>query len=461
MQLDKALSFASRSHGRYLAELKELLAIESISTLTEHRPDMVRAAEWLSRHMNGIGLNNVGVIPTQGHPVIYGEWLEAAKKPTVLIYGHYDVQPVDPISEWTSPPFEPVVRGDNIYARGASDMKGNAIAVLKSLEAWMKTGRLPVNVKVLFEGEEEIGSPHLEPFIDSNRDKLRCDVFLSADAVTLSPEQPSLCYGLRGIAYFELWVQGPDKDLHSGEFGGAVQNPANVICDLIAGMHDLDGRITLSKFYEDVRILSGDERAELVRVPISDEEFRKTAGVRETWGEKRFTTMERLGARPTLDVNGLSSGFTGEGLKTVIPAKAMAKVSMRLVPNQSPPLVEEQLREYLQAKAPPTVNWSLKMLGSASPMLLDRNSPGMRAASSALEVAFGKKPIFRLEGGTLPITAMVKKKLGADIVMMGFSMPNDNFHSPNEKYHLPSFYHGIEAYMHFFDLLKASSMNEG
>jgi acetylornithine deacetylase/succinyl-diaminopimelate desuccinylase-like protein len=453
LQLDKALSFASGSHGRYLAELKELLAIESISTLTEHKPDMVRAAEWLSRHMNGMGLNNVRVIPTQGHPVIYGEWLEAANKPTVLIYGHYDVQPVDPISEWTSPPFEPVVRGDNICARGASDMKGNAIAVLKSLEAWMKTGRLPVNVKVLFEGEEEIGSPHLEPFIDSNRDKLRCDLFLSADAVTLSPEQPSLCYGLRGIAYFELWVQGPDKDLHSGEFGGAVQNPANVICDLIAGMHDPDGRITLSKFYEDVRILSDDERAELARVAISDEEFRKTAGVRETWGEKGFTTMERLGARPTLDVNGLSSGFTGEGLKTIIPAKAMAKVSVRLVPNQSPALVEEQLREYMRVKAPPTVNWSLKMLGSASPMLLDRNAPGMRAASSALEVAFGKKPIFRLEGGTLPITAVVKKKLGADVVMMGFSMPNDNFHSPNEKYHLPNFYHGIEAYIHFFDFL--------
>ena len=453
MQLDEAVSFASQNHVRYLTELKELLAIQSISTLTENKPDMVRAAEWLSRHMSGIGLNHVEVIRTQGHPVIYGEWLEAGKKPTVLIYGHYDVQPVDPISEWTSPPFDPVVRGDNIFARGASDMKGNAIAVMKSLEAWMKTGQLPVNVKVLLEGEEEIGSPHLEAFIESNREKLRCDVFLSADAVTLSPDQPSLCYGLRGIAYFELRVQGPDEDLHSGEFGGAVQNPANVICDLIAGMHDSDGRITLSNFYEHVRTLPDDERAELARAPVSDEEFRKTAGVRETWGEKGFTTMERLGARPTLDVNGLSSGFTGEGIKTIIPAKAMAKVSMRLVPNQSPALVLEELREYMRVKAPPTVNWDLKMIGSASPMLLDRNAPGMRAASSALEVAFGKKPVFKLEGGTLPITDAVKKKLGADIVMMGFSMPNDNFHSPNEKYHLPSFYHGIEAYIHFFNVL--------
>ena len=358
MQLDEAVSFASQDHARYLTELKELLAIQSISTLTEHKPDMVRAAEWLSRHMNGIGLNHVGVIPTQGHPVIYGEWLEAANKPTVLIYGHYDVQPVDPISEWASPPFETVVRGDNIFARGAPDMKGNAIAVLKSLEAWMKTGQLPVNVKVLFEGEEEIGSPNLEPFIDSNRDKLRCDVFLSADGLTLSPDQPSLVCGLRGIAYFELWVQGPDKDLHSGEFGGAVQNPANVICDLIAGMHDPDGRITLPDFYEHVRTLPDDERAELARIPISDEEFRKTAGVRETWGEKGFTTMERLGARPTLDVNGLSSGFTGEGIKTIIPAKAMAKVSMRLIPNQSPTLAEEELRDYVQARAPPTVTWA-------------------------------------------------------------------------------------------------------
>jgi acetylornithine deacetylase/succinyl-diaminopimelate desuccinylase-like protein len=457
VQLDKAVSFAGQNHARYLAELEELLAIESISTLSEHKPDMVRAAEWLSRHMNGIGLNNVAVIPTQGHPVIYGEWLGAANKPTVLIYGHYDVQPVDPISEWTSPPFEPVVRGDNIFARGASDMKGNAIAVLKSLEAWMKTGQLPVNVKVLFEGEEEIGSPHLEPFINSHRDKLRCDVFLSADAITLSPNQPSLCCGLRGIAYFELWVQGPEKDLHSGEFGGAVHNPANVICDLIAAMHDPDGRITLPEFYEHVRTLPDDERAELARFPVSDEEFRRTAGIREMWGEKGFTTMERLGARPTLDVNGLLSGFTGEGLKTVIPAKAMAKVSMRLVPNQSPALVEEELREYVRAKAPSTVTWSLKKLGSASPMLLERNAPCMRAASSALEVAFGKKPVFKLEGGTLPITAMVKEKLGADIVMMGFSLPNDNFHSPNEKYHLPNFYHGIEAYIHFFDLLSRQS----
>jgi len=403
--------------------------------------------------MNGIGLNHVGVISTQGHPVVYGEWLEAANRPTVLIYGHYDVQPVDPISEWASPPFEPVVRGDNIFARGASDMKGNAIAVLKSLEAWMKTGQLPVNVKVLFEGEEEIGSPHLEPFIDSNRDKLRCDVFLSADALTLSPDQPSLICGLRGIAYFELWVQGPDKDLHSGEFGGAVQNPANVICDLIAGMHDPDGRITLSKFYEDVRTLSDDERAELARIPVSDEELRKTVGVREMWGEKGFTTMERLGARPTLDVNGLLSGFTGEGIKTVIPGKAMAKVSMRLVPNQSPALVEGELREYLRLKTPLTVTWSLKMLESARPILFDRNAPCMRAASSALEVAFGKKPVFKLDGGTLPIAAVVKEKLGVDIVMIGFSMANDNFHSPNEEYHLPNFYHGIEAYIRFFDLL--------
>jgi acetylornithine deacetylase/succinyl-diaminopimelate desuccinylase-like protein len=453
LQLDEAVSFASQNHVRYLAELKELLAIGSISTLTEHKPDVIRAAGWLSDHMNGIGLNDVGVFPTQGHPVVYGEWLQAANKPIVLIYGHYDVQPVDPISEWTSPPFEPVVRGDSIFARGASDMKGNAIAVLKSLEAWIKTSQLPVNVKVMFEGEEEIGSPHLEPFIDSNRDKLRSDVFLSADAVTLSPGQPSLCYGLRGIAYFELWVQGPDKDLHSGEFGGAVHNPANVICDLIAGMHDSDARVTLPGFYEHVRTLPDDERAELGRTPISDEEFRKTAGVRKTWGEKGFTTMERLGARPTLDVNGLSSGFTGEGLKTVIPAKAMAKVSMRLVPNQSPALVEEEFREYVRTRAPPTVTWNVKMLGGASPVLLDRNTPCMRSASSALEVAFGKKPVFRLEGGTLPITAVVEKKVGADIVMMGFSLPDDNFHSPNEKYHLPNFYHGIEAYIRFFDFL--------
>jgi acetylornithine deacetylase/succinyl-diaminopimelate desuccinylase-like protein len=453
LTVTKALGYARQNQALHLSELKELLAIQTISTLSEHKKDVERGAEWLSRLMTRIGLRNVGVIATAGHPVVYGEWLDAPKKPTVLVYGHYDVQPVDPISEWTAPPFEPVVRGDNIFARGASDMKGNAIAVLKSLEAWLKTSEPPANVKVLFEGEEEIGSPSLEPFIEANRDKLHCDSFLSADALTISPDQPSLARGLRGLAYFEIWVQGPDKDLHSGEFGGAVHNPANVICELIAGMHDRDGRVTLPRFYENVRTLSDDERAELARIPTSDEDFRKTAGVRDTWGEKGFTTVERVGARPTLDANGLLSGFTDEGIKTVIPAKAMAKVSTRIIPNQTPALVEEELREYIRLNAPPTVTWNVKRIGSAAPILLDRNAACMQAASSALEAAFGRKPLFVLEGGTVPITSMVREKLGVDIVMMGFSLPDDNFHSPNEKYHLPTFYRGVEAYIRFFDFL--------
>lgn len=451
--VQQVIESSKRNHDRYLTEFREYLSIPSISTLSEHKQDVQRCAEWLANQLNGIGFKKVEILTTSGHPVVYGEWLDAPGKPTVLVYGHYDVQPVDPLNEWTSPPFEPSVRGDNIYARGASDMKGQGHAVLKALEAWLKSGGLPVNVKMFFEGEEEIGSRNLEPFVEKYKSKLKCDVVLNCDSQILKADVPSLVYGLRGLDYFEVWVYGAKSDLHSGVFGGAVHNPAQVLCELIAGMHDANGHVTLPGFYDKVRVLSKEERAELARIPISDEAWQEMTGTKLLYGEKGFTTVERIGGRPTLEVNGLLSGFTGEGSKTVLPAKAMAKISTRLVPEQDNRAVENQLKEYLRKNAPQTVTWEVKNLTSAPAVLVDRNTPAMRAAASALQATFGVRPLFQLEGGSVPVVNMVKTRLGVDSVLLGFGLPDDNIHAPNEKQHLPTYYRGIEAYIRFFDLV--------
>jgi len=453
MSTFQVLEFVRRNHDRYVLELKEFLAIPSVSTLPEHKPDMQRAADWLCRQMTGLGLRSVETIPTAGHPVAYGEWLDAPGKPTVLIYGHYDVQPVDPLNEWISPPFKPAVRVEDIYARGASDMKGQIHAVLKALEAWLKKGSLPVNVKIFFEGEEEIGSPNLGSFIEKYKDKLGCDVVLNADSHILRPDLPSLVYGLRGLVCLEVSVYGPKSDLHSGTFGGSVHNPAQVLCGLITGMHDGEGHVTLPGFYDKVRVLSQEERAELARFPHSDEEWRKMTGAPQLHGEEGFTTIERVGARPTLEVNGILSGFTGKGFKTVLPAKAVAKISMRLVPYQDDKAVEEQFNEYMRKNAPSTVRWEAKYLAGGPAVLLNCGTAGMRAASAALEATFGVKPVFQLEGGSVPVVSMVKAELGVDSVLMGFGLPDDNLHAPNEKLHLPNYYRGIEAYIRFFELV--------
>ena len=451
MEPTKAIQYAQKNRERYLAELKELIAIPSISTLSQHKPDIQRAAEWLTKQIAGMGFKNVELLPTAGHPVVYGEWLNAPGKPTILVYGHYDVQPVDPLNEWITPPFEPTVRGENLYARGASDNKGQIFAALKALEALSKYEGLPLNVKLLIEGEEEIGSLNLGPVIAQYKDKLKCDIILNTDMGILRPDLPALTYGLRGMAYFELWVYGSSQDLHSGVFGGSVANPVTVLCELIAGMHDADGHITLPGFYDKVRKLSDEERAEIARMPFSDEEWRKATGVPQLFGEKGFTTLERLGARPTLELCGILSGFTGEGAKTVLPAKAMAKISMRLVPYQDDNAVEEQLNEYLRHHAPPTVRWQVKKIVSAPAVLVKRDMPAVRAATQALEATFGVKPVFKLEGGTVGIVSTFQTVLGVDPVQMGFSLPDDNFHSPNEKLHLPTHYRGIETYIRFFD----------
>ncbi len=446
----QALDYARAHHSDYLVELKELIAIPSISALSEYIPDMRRAAEWVCGQMRRIGLQNVDCMPSARHPVSYGEWLNAPGKPTVLVYGHYDVQPPDPLNEWASPPFQATVRGDDLYGRGASDMKGEVHACLKALEALLQSGPLPVNVRVMIEGEEEIGSPSLAPFMQAHKDKLQCDVCLNPDVSILRPDLPSLVYGLRGLAYFEVWVYGPSHDLHSGVFGGSVQNPAIVLAELIAGMHDKQGRITLPGFYDKVREPSPQELAELIHEGGSDEAWMQMAGVPALYGEAGYSTAARLGVRPTLDVCGLLSGWIGEGAKTVLPAKAMAKISMRLVPYQDAEAVEKQLKEYLRQNAPPTVRWEVKSLSAGPAVLVKRGTPSIQAAMVALEATFGVKPVFKLEGGSVPVAGLVQDILGAESILMGFGLPDDNLHSPNEKFHLPNYYRGIETFIRFF-----------
>jgi len=449
--VQKALDYVRANRERYLAELREFLAIPSISTLDEHKPDIQRAAEWVAAQLRSFGMDKVQIMPTPRHPVVYGEWLGAGKSvPTVMIYGHYDVQPVDPLELWTSDPFKAEVRGDYLFARGSSDMKGQVMASLKAVEAVVRTTGLPVNVKWLIEGEEEIGSEHLGDFIKEHKDLLSCDFCLNPDAGMLAPDKPTITTGLRGLAYFELRVYGPAKDLHSGLFGGTVHNPAQALIELVAGMHDKNGRVTLPGFYDKVRRLSGKERAEFKRLPITERELKKIMGVTALWGEKQFIPAERLGARPTLEVNGLLSGFTGQGSKTVIPAWAMAKISCRLVPDQTPEETHRQMLKYLKANAPKDIRWELVNLHNAGAALVDSNSEGVRALARALESVWGRRPYFKREGGSIGSVVLLQKYVGADSLLTGFGLPDDNVHSPNEKLHLPTWYKGIEAFTHFF-----------
>lgn len=456
------LDYAQVRRKDFLRELETFLAIPTISTLSEHRGDVQRGAEWVADNLRTMGMENVEIMPTAhglGQPLVYADWLHAPMTgdgetaPTILVYGHFDVQPVDPLNEWLTDPFTPTIIGDTIYARGASDMKAQTLAVMKALEALLKTDSLGVNIKVIVEGEEEIGSPNFASFLREHKEMLKCDMALNCDSQMAARDLPSIVYGLRGLAYFEIWVHGPAQDLHSGLFGGSIHNPAQVLCDLVSGMHDAHGRVTLPHFYDDVRALADDERAELKLFPITDERWAKAAGVSELWGEVGFTTVERTGARPTLEVNGLYAGFTGEGSKTVLPAKAMAKISMRLVPNQRPEKIQEQLESYLQAHAPRTVRWEVRQLASGEPVLLNRESPYVDAAKNALTDTFGRAPVFQLLGWSVPVTNMLNDELGVDVVVMGFGLADDGTHGPNEHFYLPNFYRGIEAYLRFWQNL--------
>ncbi len=451
----KALDYAQGNRESALDELKSILRIPSISTLPEHAPDMSAAANWIIDRLDPLGFQG-RAIDAGGPPVVYGDWLGAgAGAPVILVYGHYDVQPVDPLELWVSDPFEPEVRGNNLFARGASDMKGQIIAHLKAVEALKETTGIPVNIKYLIEGEEEIGSTHLGEFLRANEDLLACDFCLNVDSGVIGPETPSLTYAIRGMAYFEIRLEGPPGDLHSGIFGGAIVNPANVLAALIGEMHDDQGRVTLPGFYDDVLSLSDQERSDLASLPQSDEWWSEQSGATFLGGEQGYSATERATARPTLDVNGLLSGFTGKGGKTVLPSKAMAKISTRLVPDQDPHQVHESLRAFMEKNAPLGVSWEVDMLAAAVASIIDRDSVEARAAAEALEAVWGVPARYKREGGTVPVVGMIEEMLDVKTLMLGFGLPDDNLHAPNEKFHLPNFHRGIDTFIHFMTSLAA------
>ena len=454
------LDFARSHRDEFLAELEAFLRIPSVSTQPEHKPDIERAAAWLRDKLLDAGFPKAEVMPTAGHPVVYAEWMAAgADAPTILVYGHYDVQPPDPLDLWETPPFEPTVIGDDLFARGASDDKGQLYVHVKAAEAFRETeGAPPVNVKCIFEGEEESGSPSLDPFIREHQDLLAADVAVISDTGMLSKETPSIVYGLRGLAYVEVAVTGPDHDLHSGIYGGAVLNPINALGAMIAQLHDENGRITIPGFYDRVRELSDEERAELAEAPFDREEWLEEAGVRTDWGEPEYTIIERVSARPTLDVNGIWGGYIEPGAKTVLPSQAFAKISMRLVPDQDPERIGGRFRDYFEAIAPQAVDVEVRELHGGDPAIVDRDSPAMQAASQAYAEAFGKEPLLVRRGGSIPVVATFQNVLGLETVLMGFGLPDDRLHSPNEKFHLPNFYRGIEVAIHFMQALGESSL---
>ncbi len=445
-----ALDYLHNRQDRFLEELQELLAIPSVSTDPERAQEVRRAARWLAEKLASLNMRDVEVFPTEKHPLVYGRLAAAdPAAPTILIYGHYDVQPAEPLELWQNDPFAPEVREENLFGRGATDMKGQLMAALNAVEAALAAGAPPVSVKVLLEGEEEIGSTHLRAFIESHRDLLASTCCLNPDAGMMAPELPTITYGLRGLAYFELRIKGPGRDLHSGLFGGAVHNPAQAMCELIAGMHDPRGRVTLPGFYDPVRPLDPAERDELARLPVGDSDYLRNTGVPQLWGESGYTALERAAARPTLEVNGIGSGFVGQGTKTVLPAAAVAKLSMRLVPDQDPDRVDEQLREYLREQVPPTVRWELERLAGSPPSISDRESAALRALAAAMEAVWGRKPLFRREGGSVPVVAYLQQLLGVESLLTGFSLPEDNMHAPNEKLHLPTWLRGMECLLRF------------
>jgi len=448
--LEKALTYAHENKENFLDDLKEVLRIPSVSTDSERKDDMLRTAEWLTEQLRDLGMENIEIFPTAKHPVVYADWLHADDAPTVLVYGHYDVQPADPLDLWETHPFEPTQRGDSLHARGASDMKGQVVAVFKAIESIIANDKMPANIKFMIEGEEEIGSPNLLGFMETHTDLLAADFCLNPDAGMLGKELPSITYALRGLAYFEIHIDGPSHDLHSGLFGGAVRNPANTLMKLVANMKDDDGKITLPGFYDNVRDVDEEERAELAKLPVNEEFLLKQTGSPALWGEKGYTPVEQVGARPTLDVNGMLSGFTGEGAKTVLPAKAMAKVSMRLVPNQTPGEVYEQLKQYMEENAPEGIKWDIKVEHGGNPSISERDGLGVKAMANAMETVWGVAPLFKREGGSIPVVGDMQKVLGMESVLTGFGLPEDRIHSPNEKQDLPTWYRGIDALIHFF-----------
>jgi acetylornithine deacetylase/succinyl-diaminopimelate desuccinylase-like protein len=430
---------------RFLEELLALLRIPSVSADSAHREDMRRCAEMVKSRLEEAGADKAALYETPGHPIVYAEKIVDKHLPTVLVYGHYDVQPPDPLDLWKSEPFNPVVKDGKIYARGACDDKGQFYMHVKALEIMTHTGTLACNVKFMIEGEEEVGSSHLADFVAAQKELLKADVVLISDTAMLSMEHPSLETGLRGLAYMEVEVTGPNRDLHSGVYGGAVANPATILCQMIASLHDGDNRITIPGFYDKVVALSAEERKALNEAPFDEKAYTEDLGIRALWGEKGYTTLERTGIRPTLEVNGIWSGYTGEGAKTVLPAKAFAKISMRLVPAQVSFEIEKLFTDHFRKITPPGVTVEVRALHGGEAAVTPTDSVAYRAAEKAVETTFGKKPIPTRGGGSIPIVALFEAELGLKTVLLGFGLDNDNLHSPNEKFDLFNYYKGIET----------------
>lgn len=451
---DTARQYSRANNEKFLNELSEMLRIPSLSGDPAHQADIQRMAEWLDAHLRELGVSKVQVMPTAGHPVVYGEWLGAgADKPTVLVYGHYDVVPAAMEDGWNTPPFEPTIRDGKIYARGATDDKGQLFIHVKALESYLKTGgAAPVNVKFFFEGEEEIASPNLRPFLETHLDLLRADVCVISDTSMRAMDEPAILHSLRGMVYIEMQVEGPKEDLHSGLWGGAAHNPALALVEILGKLFNDDNTIAVPGFYDDVVPLSDEERAMIAKTDLSAEQFIHVTGVPEMWGDLEYTIRERIAARPTLDINGMWSGWTGPGPKTIIPAKAGAKLSSRLVGNQDPDKIFAQFKTFIESITPPTVKVTVNLLTKGNPALIDFNLPAMQAASrayekawGAYEKAWGATPLFTRGGGSIPVVSDIYTLLHIPVVLMGFGLDDDGLHSPNEKYSIEMFQRGIET----------------
>jgi len=441
--------YLSKNKDRFLEELLELLRIPSVSADSKYKDDVKRCAEAVKESMLDAGADKAEVMATPGHPIVFGEKIVDPKLPTVLVYGHYDVQPADPLNLWTSGPFEPVIKDGKIYARGACDDKGQMFMHIKALEVMAKTNTLPCNVKIMIEGEEEVGSSNLGKFLEDNKEKLKADIVLVSDTSMISMEHPSIESGLRGLAYMEVEVTGPNRDLHSGVYGGAVANPITILAEMIASLHDENNHITIPGFYDKVVDLTDAERKALNSAPFNLDEYKKELGVKEVWGEKGYTTLERTGVRPTVEPNGIWGGYTGEGAKTVLPSKANAKISMRLVPNQSSDEIAALFTKHFESIAPSYVTVKVTAHHGGEPVVTPTDSPAYKAAAKAIKTTFGKDPIPTRGGGSIPIVALFEKTLGLKTVLLGFGLDNDNIHSPNEKYDVFNYYKGIETIPYF------------
>jgi acetylornithine deacetylase/succinyl-diaminopimelate desuccinylase-like protein len=458
----RPLFYARANRSRFLKELKEFVRFPSVSVEPQHAGDVKKCALWLAEHLSKIGPARAQLIPTGRHPIVYGQWRGALQGPTILIYGHYDVQPVDPVREWATYPFKPVVKGKHLYGRGVSDDKGQLFIHLKAVESYFHSSQgLPVNLKCLFEGEEEIGSPHLTGFIERNRRALAADVAVISDTSMHGLDRPALSYSLRGQLAVELEVVGPHHDLHSGSFGGAVHNPLQALCEMIAQLHDRGGRVSIPGFYDRVGVPSKRERNRLRHTGRSNERILHDAAVPSGWGDRTFTTYERVTVRPSLTINGISGGYTGVGAKAVIPSRASAKLSFRLVAGQDPREVEALFRTHIARITPPTVKSVVHYQGSAWPAVVDRRHPALFAASSAYRKAFGRGPILTRSGGSIPAVSIFQQVLGIPTVLMGFGLPDDRIHAPNEKFHLSNFYRGIETSIWFLNEIRAALQNRG